>query len=278
MSFSNETAHAINGVPGRMYARHVRPDRPDLFSAQMWVSEGRPFPRGGWGKSARLHAKIRFDDSMRNGHASFAITGTISGAARSCDNGTIGCAHDDIAAIFPELAHLIRWHLCATDGPMHYVASAIYLAGDRDSSGLRAGESRQIRNGRTGELCWTLEAVNAPGVRISGTPTGDKYREAATVPLFILENSVNCDGECLPPAPALQWVPWLRHGEGKARELDAARRVAVWPDATDAELSVDPETLKAALEARLPALIEAFRADMTAAGLLWSPEVAGGAE
>ena len=272
MSFSSETAHSINGAPGRMYARHVCPDRPDLFSAQMWLSEGRPFPRGGWGKSARLHAEIRFDDSCKNGHATFAITAMVSNAARQMDNGSIGCAHDDIAAIFPELAHLIRWHLCSTDEPLHYIANTVFHAGDRDHNGLRAGESRQIRNGRTGELCWTLEVVNVPGVRISTTPTGEKYRNCATVPLFILENQVDCDPECLPPVPTLQWVPWLRHGEGKPRDLDAARRAAIWPDATDAELMVPRDELEATLKARHPALMAAFRADMEAAGLLWSPE------
>lgn len=37
--------------------------------------------------------------------------------------------HDDIAKHFPELAPLLRWHLCSTDSPMHYVANALYWAG-----------------------------------------------------------------------------------------------------------------------------------------------------
>lgn len=271
MTAFNEFAHAINGVAGRMYPRHVRPDAPDLFSAQKWISEGRAYPRGGYGPNARLHAEIRFDDSCKNGHATFAITATISGAARRDDNGSIGCAHDDIARLFPKLAHLIRWHLCSTDGPMHYIANAIYLAGDRDHNGLRAGESRQIINGRTKLPCWKLEAVNAPGVPLSRTPTGEKYQDAETVPLSILDSSRDCDAECLPDAPALRWVPMLQIGEGKARDLEAARRVAVWPDATDAQLMQEPAALRADLEARLPALLESFRADMAAAGLAWAP-------
>ncbi|WP_210235247.1 hypothetical protein, partial [Mesorhizobium sp. M2D.F.Ca.ET.206.01.1.1] len=55
----------------------------------------------------------------------------------------------------------------------------------------------------------------------------------------------------------------------KARDLDAARRAAIWPEASDAELSVEPEALKAALAARLPALIAEFRRDMETAGFLW---------
>ncbi|MBB5985994.1 hypothetical protein [Sphingobium lignivorans] len=270
--FSDETRHAINGIDGRLYARHVRPDAPHLFSAQKWISEGR---RGReariYGPNARLHAVIRFDDSCKNGHQSFAITAEISGAARRIDDGSIGCHHEAIAETFPELAHLIKWHLCSTDGPMHYISNTIYHAGDRDHNGLRAGERRQIINGRTKQPCWTLEAVNAEGVRISSTPTGDMYRGAETVPLFILEKGFDGQQEDLPPAPVLKWVPLYREGEGKARDLDAARQSAAWPDATDEELSAEPDELKAALEARLPALIEAFRADMSAAGLLWSP-------
>lgn len=63
----------------------------------------------------------------------------------------------------------------------------------------------------------------------------------------------------------------MREGEGKERDLDAARRVAVWPDATDAELMQEPEELRAALVARLPGLIAAMRADIEAAGFVWSP-------
>jgi hypothetical protein len=60
-------------------------------------------------------------------------------------------------------------------------------------------------------------------------------------------------------------------GEGKERDLAAARSTAVWPDATDAELMADKETLTAALLARRPALVAAFRAEIEAAGFEWQP-------
>ena len=63
-----------------------------------------------------------------------------------------------------------------------------------------------------------------------------------------------------------------RYSEGKKRNLDAARNSAVWPDATDEQLSVEPEELTAALLARLPILMAAFRKDMENAGFLWEPE------
>jgi hypothetical protein len=178
-----------------------------------------------------------------------------------------GCCYEEISLQFPSLAPLIPWHLCSTDGPMHYAENVVYLAGDRDCHGLRAGESRQIRNGRTGELCWKLEARNTPGVQISTTPTGEEYRNRDTVPLFILANTA--DGAKPDAAPALEWVPWLRYGEGKARELDAARRSAIWPEATDEELMQESEELKAALAARLPALRDQFKAAMIECGFEW---------
>lgn len=252
-AYSEETAHSINGVPGRLYARHVCPDRPDLFSAQKWISEGRASKEArNYGSNARLHAEIRFDDQCKNGRSSFSITATISGAKSYHDNGSIGCHHEAIAKAFPELAHLIRWHLCATDGPMHYVANTVYLAGDRDHNGLRAGESRQLVNGRTGLPCWQLEADGAPLHHVEKTFEG-----------------LEAD---LPPVPVMRWAPWLIIGEGKARDLAAARRSAVWPDATDAQLCAEKADLAAMLEARLPKLMAEFRADMDEAGLLWEPQ------
>jgi hypothetical protein len=59
---------------------------------------------------------------------------------------------------------------------------------------------------------------------------------------------------------------------GKARDLAAARSVAVWPEATDEELCAEPAVLREALERRLPALLAAFRADVEACGFLWEPE------
>ncbi len=178
-----------------------------------------------------------------------------------------GCIHDEIAKHFPELFPLIKWHLCSTDGPMHYEANTIYHAGDRDHHGLRKGERKPLQNPK-GEVFWELEAVNAPGVLISTTPTGDKYRNAETVPLFILDHDVKAKHA---PAiiPVLRWVQQMIEGEGKERDLAAARSCAVWPEATDAELCQEPAELHKALSARLPALLGAFRKDVEACGFIW---------
>lgn len=236
----HETERVINGVVGR--AMNVIADASGRIVNQEVL----------FSKSISPHevlvVRLCFDDSSKNGHATFRITGDVRDTRYKGDRGYImgGCLHGVIAAHFPELAHLIPWHLCSTDGPMHYVANAVYLAGERDYNGLRAGEERQIRNGGTGLLAWKLERTGGDDL--------PRYVDSDTRPT---------------ETQTLSYVPWMRVGEGKARELDAARRVAVWPDASDAELCAEPDTLKAALLARLPDLLARFRADMDACGFIW---------
>lgn len=83
-------------------------------------------------------AKVRYDDECGNGHNSFAITATIS---ERCGNQWRdycgGCCHEEISKHFPKLAPLIKWHLCASDGPMHYVANTVYHAGNRQLDAAR---------------------------------------------------------------------------------------------------------------------------------------------
>lgn len=213
------------------------------------------------GRKYSITAEMRFDDSCNNGHETFAITADIRENGREYMG---GCCHEEIAKRFPELEPLIKWHLVSTDGPMHYPGNVTYMAGERDYNGLLKGEEKPLRNPK-GEVFWELVAVNAPGVKISETPTGDKYREAKVLPLFILEKSVK--GEKPEVTPALEWRMEMIVGEGKARELASARSCAVWPEATDEELCA-PD-LKEKLEARLPRLLEEFKAAMIGAGFLW---------
>lgn len=234
-----EKAHSINGVTGRAFNVIGEPGATTVRN-QTWKSESRKIER--YGDRARLTVEIRFDDQCQNGHNTFSIIGEVVSGGR-WEAG--GCLHEDIAATFPELAPLIRWHLCSTDGPMHYEANTIYLASDRDHNGLRAGEERQIRNGRTGLPCW------------------ERFT-SESLPQYV-------DSETKPEGTAVvSYRPWMCKGEGKARQLDAARSTAVWPEATDEELMAEPDVLRAALRARLPALLAAFRADMEAAGFLWT--------
>lgn len=68
------------------------------------------------------------------------------------------------------------------------------------------------------------------------------------------------------------------YSKGKARNLDAARDAACWPEATDEQLCLPRDELKALLEARLPALQSDFKAAMAAAGFMWEPEQPASAE
>jgi hypothetical protein len=197
------------------------------------------------GTNYQISAEVRWDDECRNGHNSFAVTGTIylcdvSHNPVRWDSG--GCLHEEIAKYFPELAHVIKWHLCSSDGPMHYVANTVYHASERDCHGLLKGEVRQLRNGKTGQLAWKLEADREL----------PKYVDADEQPSEVA---------------TLRYVPWNRIGEGKARELDFARASAAWPEATDEELTAPG--LEQRLLARLPEMLERMRADIEALGFTW---------
>lgn len=262
-----EKSHSIGGISGRLWV--IPGPTPELFSAQEWKSEPRAIR--GYGKDARLQVKMRFDDECRNGHNTFSMTADVRIPGRR-DIEAGGCLHDEIAAVFPVLSPLIKWHLVSSDGPMHYISNTVYHAGDRDHNGLRKGEKRVIR-GPDKLPYWELVAITSgpkgEGIKISSTPTGREYAGADHVPLFILEKTHK--GENPPATPMLQWVQSYRTGEGKARELDHARASAVWPNATDVELSVEPDELKAALIARHPGLMAEFRAAMDWSGFGWTP-------
>lgn len=173
--------HSINGVPG-----HVRRERDgERLRVQEWMSEARVTPRGSY-----LRVEVRHDDSCKNGRPSFAVTGEEKG--NGCVAG--GCLHEEIAETFPELKPLLKWHLCFTDGPLHYLANTMFLAGDKDH--------------------WGKEGC-------------------------------------------------------KERELDSARRAAIWPEATDDELCSPPPVLEGLLLGRLPALLGEFREVVESIGFEW---------
>lgn len=293
----NETAHVIHGVPGLLFTlrRPPAPWKAGTFASQKWVSESRPI--SGWGAGAKIKVEMRFDDHCKNGANDFAITATINSPASSRRNDceACGCLHDEIAQAFPELAHLIKWHLSGWRGPMHYVANAAYLAGDRDFNGRAKGEPssfetviyfadspvhHKIKDSFAKFVSERAMTGDFHVVAIDGgtSPSGYKFSPKFTFAGYC-EKWHECpfDSE----REAQEWAQAVNAGayrldriatafsEGKPRELDKARRVAVWPDATDAELSVPRAELEAALAARLPTLVAALRADIEACGFMW---------
>lgn len=205
-----------------------------------------------------LIAKVRWDDECGNGHNTFAVTATIYGKDVYPGQETVthkggrvlysyagGCCHEEIAKWLPELAHLIRWHLFDPVGPLHYVANTVYHASERDCWGLLKGEFRQHTSrgphqagGVEGVPCWELRMPNNQATEVY---TANK------------------------PGPVtLEWQPYGMTGEGKARQLDSARATAVWPDASDDDLTAPG--LEARLIARLPALVAEMKRDVEALG------------
>ena len=74
------------------------------------------------GKACKMTVTLRYDDECNNGHSTFSITGTIKN--HIVDMG--GCLHEEIKKYFPEFKYLIKWHLCSSDSPLHYIANTKY--------------------------------------------------------------------------------------------------------------------------------------------------------
>jgi hypothetical protein len=249
-----------------------------------------PRPIEGYGPGAAITATVRFDDECGNGHNTFAITADIRVPERR-DVVACGCLHDDVKKAFPELAKYIKWHLCSTNGPLHYIQNTLYLAGNKDCWGRAPGEPSAWELGvRFGDSPVTHH-VNAKFWRFIkeryGTTTfrvvgytherdPDTYGTHHTLEGFGAkwhecpfrhkrEADEFCEGLNRCKVEFIK-VP-VEYSEGKPRELEAARRAAVWPEATDEELT-SPD-LKERLLARLPGLLEAFRANVEELGLTW---------
>ena len=203
-----------------------------------------------YGEPSVIVAEVRYDDERGNGHNTFSITADIRPVDRRKGGGAGGCLHDEVAAAFPGLEPFIKWHLCSSDGPMHYVANTVYHASDRDYKGLLKGEKRQLRNGKTKLPVWERIIRGSDGeiVKIGHTD----WRESNEQPQESLTAT---------------WEPVWIVGDGKERQLDFARSSAVWPEATDEDLTAPG--LKERLEARLPALLVAFRAAVEHFGFVW---------
>lgn len=303
-----EHAHTLFGVEGRMFNR-VQDDVTGLYLNQCFAAS-RPFKEPGYREGSTITVELRFDDECKNGVMSFTITGRVQ-EPRARDWSMCGCIHKEIAKYFPELAHLIKWHLMDTDAPMHYIANSVYHASNLDYNGYAAGQPCQWETKvKFGDFpmsfklgskfrAWLKAAIEHRNTTAKTNPhrvewlplavehekkPGDTYDFA---PKYTL-NGFECRWhecpfdtlaeaqefiECLKRYPLHEVKIVTGYSQGKKRDLDAARRCANWPDATDAELCAPRAELEAALRARLPALVAAFRADMDACGFAWADSV-----
>ena len=197
------------------------------------------------GHACVLVATVRYNDECRNGHNSFAITGSlydrsgyISGESSTVNTdgkklwlGSCGCLHEDIARRIPELAPFIKWHLVSSDAPMHYIANTMYHA-------------KAIPKEQGEYFAYYTEPV-----------TGKKT----------LLEIVNEDMKAKLDARHGSAMSYEPHYNSMAKEpnLNAARSCAVWPDAQLEDFTA------AKLQARLPALMEDFQRDIESLGFIY---------
>lgn len=223
-----ERAVNVHGVEARAFSV-VTADSGRILNQK--ISASRVYKERG--RQYSITVQLSFDDQCGNGHETFSITADIREDGREYMG---GCCHEEIAKRFPEFAHLIQWHLCSTDGPMHYTANTLYHADEHGATHAWVyftGQSDPLNVGENKE-------------RLVGYVKADKARE--------------CEGK---PGYRVQWD----EKTVKTANLEYARSSAVWPDAT-----LEQCRDRAALEARLPGLMERFKADMIAADFVW-PEV-----
>ena len=256
------------------------------------------------GRQYRIKAEIRHDDDCGNGHNSFAITGEIERktvAGRWVED-SCGCLHEEIGKHFPKFAPLMKWHLTSTDGPIHYIANTVYHASNRDCRGFKKGEAcgwdRAIRwnherdcgrlrafpipwSGSDSLIVW-LEGLENFDLTIEKVchPPDDYHFEPKYTFLgfgdstwhecpFDSEEDIRDFRRCLQDwNPEFLPIP-TEWSKGSKRDLDAARDAACWPEATDEELSVEPEYLILALESRLPALMKEFQEAVESLGMVY---------
>ncbi|QMV30038.1 hypothetical protein [Providencia phage vB_PreS-Stilesk] len=296
-----EKSISICGVNGRMTSYLARDKSKGLFRHQRIVTESRLIEAGEY-KGMRIKAELRFDDECGNGHNSFAITGEIVNPRKRGDNAIecCGCIHDEIAEHFPELAHLIKWHLCSTESPVHYVANTCYHASDRDHNGRAKGDPettierlqfadfpitftpkkvlKEFLKGKEGKEINDFELLVTPVPhKDKGTNNyqfDDKYTFAGCNDVSWTYAPFDSIVEAEEFAQAIKQGYSFKkivtkYATGKERNFEAARSCGVWPDATDEQLSLPREELEKELMARLPALIQKMKDEITGAGFDW---------
>lgn len=247
----------------------------------------------------RVTATVRYDDQCGNGHNSFAITADIHrkyGNIWREDTG--GCCHKEIIDAIPALAPFVRWHLTDAQQPLHYVANTAYHASNRDCWGLLKGELSTSERQMNDYICFgdcpiefgvdkKLKAFIQKTLEEGGKFTMEAIAHKDTTYKYGANYQfVGMGGDWAhckfsTAAICLQWIDaltnckiqWKRHttviGDGKERDFEAARRCAIWPEATEAQLSLPRAELEELLMARLPKLIQDFKADIESLGFVY---------
>lgn len=247
------------------------------------------------GRTCRIVVHIQYDDQHEDGYNTFSITGVIyekyNGVFIKMKGGGI---QKDIKIHFPELQKYIPFDSCSSNGPMNYVESTIYFAGDRDCFEKSKGQPLQWEKRayfgdfpiainikeKFLEYCKNLSPIQIAGIEIISI---DQEKIPIVSPEWTFEGYTESWQDCpfstkreaeefltaLKEYPLnVKSIP-ISFSKGKERELDRARISAIWPEATDEELSVSKEELEQKLIDRLPALMETFKIYMIELGFTY---------
>jgi len=239
-----------------------------------------------------ISVELGYDDEYKNGHNTFRITGTITEKGKMI---TCGCIHDQIALYFPEFAKYIKWHLCSSDGPMHYISNTLYHALDKDCYGRIKGEpasfddyiyfngfnigfkliNRKFRlflKDNINKLN-TTSGLKIRAISHEREKDGYVFEDKYTITPNVSE-WYECEFDT--KREAEEWLKQLTttnweivsiptsFSKGKNTELEAARACAIAPNATLEQLQD-----KKWLEDRLPSLLEEFKKDMEELGFVY---------
>ena len=185
----------------------------------------------------RVVLVIRHDDACGNGHNTFSMTVDLYERRDPAHPWRlVGCGANPslIEQRFPEFKGYTKWHLCSTEGPLHYEANTIYHASE-------IGKDQ-------GQFYVYLDD---PERKVKRTLLGIYNRQD----LALIQRDY--------PAGVIDTVVYP-NPHAKSADLEAARHCAIWPDATLAQLRN-----RDLLRARLQGLLHEFKRDVESLGFVY---------
>lgn len=241
-----------------------------------------------WEKWYTFTVTIRYDDDCKNWHNSFSITWSyyIPWKRNSTEWGW--CCHELIAEHFPELSRYIKWHFMNSDWPMHYIPNTLYWARNKTHTDKEVWEPTRFNTTfkfveypftfeEHKEWFWeyldSIKNFNSISIEevIYDWDNNHNFSPSFSFTWFIKEE----EKKKWYRAPfmhkhkaeefliALQSSPFTyievpyQWCEPVDPNLEAARRSAIWPDATLEQLNNQSLLLR-----RLPQLISEFINDI----------------
>jgi len=114
------------------------------------------------GRKVDVIATVRYGDECNNGRNSFSITGDVYTAGKRSDRAHLmgGCIHEVISEFFPDLAPLIKWHLCGSDMPLYYFDNTLYYAREAVEPNIKEARACAIWPNATLEQLQSRDALN----------------------------------------------------------------------------------------------------------------------